>query len=68
VAAFDVLRVGASTEGRMVEYVDHLHEHFIDPVRTEGGRYVLPDQPGYSSSMRPESLAEFAFPDGPAWR
>jgi L-fuconate dehydratase len=68
VAAFDVLRVGASTEGRMVEYVDHLHEHFTDPVRTQGGRYVLPDQPGYSSTMRPESLAEFAFPDGPAWR
>ncbi|HYN17037.1 MAG TPA: enolase C-terminal domain-like protein, partial [Actinomycetes bacterium] len=42
VAAFDVLRVGASTDGRMVEYVDHLHEHFTDPVRTAGGRYVLP--------------------------
>jgi L-fuconate dehydratase len=67
-AAFDVLRVGTSTEGRMVEYVDHLHEHFTDPVRTEGGRYVLPDQPGYSATMHPESLAEFAFPNGPAWR
>ena len=66
--AFDVLRIGTSLDGRMVEYVDHLHEHFTDPVRTRGGRYVLPDQPGYSATMRPESLAEYAFPDGPAWQ
>jgi L-fuconate dehydratase len=67
-AAFDYLRVGTSLEGRMVEYVDHLHEHFTDPVRTRGGRYLLPDQPGYSATIRPESLAEFRFPDGPVWR
>ncbi|MGA5298324.1 enolase C-terminal domain-like protein [Nucisporomicrobium flavum] len=66
--AFDYLRVGTSLEGRMVEYVDHLHEHFTDPVRTCGGRYVLPDRPGYSATMRPESVAEFRFPDGPVWR
>jgi L-fuconate dehydratase len=66
--AFDVLRVGRSLDGRMVEYVDHLHEHFTDPVRTRGGRYVLPEQPGYSATMRPESIALYAFPDGPAWR
>ena len=67
-AAFDYLRVGTSLEGRMVEYVDHLHEHYTDPVRTRGGRYLLPDQPGYSATIRPESLAEFRFPDGPVWR
>jgi L-fuconate dehydratase len=67
-AAFDYLRVGTSLDGRMVEYVDHLHEHFIDPVRTRGGRYVLPEQSGYSATMRPESIAEFRFPDGPVWR
>jgi L-fuconate dehydratase len=67
-AIFDFLRVGCSLEGRMVEYVDHLHEHFADPVRTRGGRYLLPDQPGYSSTLRPESIAEYSFPDGPAWR
>src|SRR5919107_1472038 len=60
--AFDVLRVGTSLDGRMVEYVDHLHEHFTDPVRTRAGRYVLPEQPGYSATMRPESIAEFSFP------
>ncbi|MBW4701444.1 enolase C-terminal domain-like protein [Micromonospora sp. RL09-050-HVF-A] len=67
-AIFDYLRVGASLDGRMVEYVDHLHEHFVDPVRTRGGRYLLPTAPGYSATMRPESIARFRFPDGPAWR
>ena len=68
VAIFDYLRVGTALEGRMIEYVDHLHEHFEDPVRTREGRYLLPDQPGYSATMRPASIAEFSFPDGPAWR
>jgi L-fuconate dehydratase len=67
-AIFDYLRVGCSLEGRMVEYVDHLHEHFVDPVRTRGGRYLLPEQPGYSATMKRSSVAEFSFPDGPAWR
>ncbi|WP_127507482.1 enolase C-terminal domain-like protein [Actinoplanes solisilvae] len=64
---FDYLRVGTSLEGRMIEYVDHLHEHFTDPVRTRDGRYLLPARPGYSSDLRPASMAEFSFPDGPAW-
>ena len=67
-AIFDYLRVSNSLDGRMVEYVDHLHEHFVDPVRTRGGRYLLPEEPGYSATMRPESIARFSFPDGPAWR
>ncbi|WP_327028736.1 fuconate dehydratase [Micromonospora sp. NBC_01740] len=67
-AVFDYLRVGTSLDGRMVEYVDHLHEHFVDPVRTREGRYLLPQAPGYSSTMKPESIAEFRFPDGPVWR
>ena len=67
-AIFDHLRVGTSLEGRMVEYVDHLHEHFTDPVRTRGGRYLVPEQPGYSATMHAASIAEFSFPGGPAWR
>jgi L-fuconate dehydratase len=66
-AIFDYLRVGCSLDGRMVEYVDHLHEHFTDPVRTREGRYLLPERPGYSVTMRPESVAEYRFPDGPVW-
>jgi L-fuconate dehydratase len=67
-AIFDYLRVGTSLDGRMVEYVDHLHEHFEDPVRTRDGRYLLPERPGYSTMMKPDSVAGYTFPDGPAWR
>jgi L-fuconate dehydratase len=67
-AIFDFLRVGRSIDGRMIEYVDHLHEHFVDPVRTVDGRYRLPEQPGFSATMHPASIAEYRFPDGPAWR
>ena len=66
-AIFDYVAVGASLEGRIVEYVDHLHEHFKDPVRMRGPRYMPPTAPGYSIEMKPASLAEFQFPDGPAW-
>src|SRR3954468_16656366 len=64
----DYVAVGGSLEDRVIEYVDELHEHFVDPVRVRDGRYLVPEAPGYSIEMRPESLAEFAFPDGPAWR
>ena len=51
----------------MLEYVDHLHEHFLDPVRIRQGRYLLPEKPGYSIQMKAESLAEYAYPEGTAW-
>jgi L-fuconate dehydratase len=60
--------VSGSLDGRMVEYVDHLHEHFVDPVTVVGGRYRLPTAPGYSVTMKESSIAEFSYPDGPAWR
>jgi L-fuconate dehydratase len=64
----DYICVSGSLEDRIIEYVDHLHEHFLDPVLIRDGRYVPPTAPGYSITMRPESLREHAFPDGPAWR
>jgi len=67
VSMFDYVAVGASLDDRVCEYVDHLHEHFVDPVRVVGGRYLAPTAPGYSIEIRPESLSEFAFPDGPGW-
>jgi L-fuconate dehydratase len=67
-AIFDYLRVGTAIEGRMVEYVDHLHEHFTDPVTVVGGRYRLPAAPGYSVEMKAESVREYSYPAGPAWR
>lgn len=65
---FDYVAVGASLEGRICEYVDHLHEHFVDPVRIHGARYVAPTSPGYSITMKPESLDRYEFPGGEAWR
>jgi L-fuconate dehydratase len=66
-SAFDYIAVSGSMDGRVIEYVDHLHEHFLDPVVIRAGRYVLPSQPGYSAQMRPESLARYRYPDGPEW-
>jgi L-fuconate dehydratase len=51
----------------MVEYVDHLHEHFVDPVRVEGGNYLAPQAPGGGAQMHPSSVAEFLYPSGPQW-
>ena len=68
IAIFDYLRVSGSLQGRMIEYVDHLHEHFEDPVTVVGGRYRLPTRPGYSVTFTPQAIAEYSFPDGPAWR
>jgi L-fuconate dehydratase len=67
VSMFDFVSVGASMDDRVCEFVDHLHEHFVDPVRVVGGRYLAPTAPGYSIEIRAESLSEFAFPDGPGW-
>jgi len=64
----DYLCVSGSLEGRMIEYVDHLHEHFLDPVVIHGGAYVVPTRPGYSGEMRRESLERYRFPDGMEWR
>jgi L-fuconate dehydratase len=64
---FDYLCVSGSLENRIIEYVDHLHEHFLDPVVIRDGRYMPPNAPGYSITMRPESLREYAYPAGAAW-
>ena len=65
---FDYIAVSATMEGRVIEYVDHLHEHFEDPVRIRAGRYLAPSKPGYSITIRPESRIEYRFPEGAAWR
>ncbi len=65
---FDYLAVSGSIEDRVIEYVDHLHEHFTDPVRIRGGHYLAPEAPGMSAQLRAESLVEHAYPDGIAWR
>ena len=64
---FDYVAVSGSLENRVTEFVDHLHEHFVDPCVVKNGAYVLPTAPGYSAQMHEASLAEFAFPEGTYW-
>ena len=64
----DYLRISGSMEDRLIEYVDHLHEHFVAPVRMHEGRYMPPTEPGYSAEMKRASLMEYAFPNGAAWK
>ncbi len=66
-ALFDYVSVSASLDRRVIEWVDHLHEHFVSPAVVRGGRYVAPSDPGYSIEMLPESLERYAFPLGPVW-
>ena len=66
-AVFDYIAVSGSLEDRVLEYVDHLHEHFVDPVVVRRGRYRVPTAPGYTIQMRADSLADYTFPSGSAW-
>jgi len=66
-AAFDYIWAAATLQDRVVEFVDHLHEHFLVPTHIERGRYILPEAAGYSIEIRKESLAEYAFPFGTYW-
>src|SRR4051812_2893864 len=66
-SAVDFIAISGTRDGRMIEYVDHLHEHFLDPVVIDRGAYRLPSRPGYSAEMRPESLARYTYPRGTEW-
>jgi L-fuconate dehydratase len=65
---FDYIAVSGSLEGRNIEYVDHLHEHFVDPCVIRGGRYQVPLAPGASITMKPASLAAHTYPGGAVWK
>jgi L-fuconate dehydratase len=65
---FDFVAVSGSTEGRVIEYVDHLHEHFTDPVIVERGAYRAPRSPGAGGEIKPESRAAHTYPDGAVWQ
>jgi L-fuconate dehydratase len=65
---FDYVAVSGSLENRVIEYVDHLHEHFVDPVKMKRGAYVPPTLPGYSTAMFAQSLDDHEFPNGKVWK
>jgi L-fuconate dehydratase len=66
-AMFDYVAVSGSMDDRVIEYVDHLHEHFTDPVVIEHGRYRAPTAPGFSAEMHAESVTAHTYPGGEVW-
>ena len=64
----DHTRIGASREGRVAEFVDHLHEHFVHPVVIRNAAYMPPTAPGYSIEIKAPSLEEYRYPDGEFWK
>ncbi|MGV9559235.1 enolase C-terminal domain-like protein [Streptomyces sp. NPDC003401] len=64
---FDYVALTGTTEDRVIEYVDHLHDHFLDPVVIRDGHYAAPTAPGFSAALRPESIARYTYPGGAFW-
>jgi len=65
---FDFLGVSCTMEDRVIEYVDHLHEHFLNPVNIRRAHYMLTEEPGYSIEILKQSIYQYSFPNGSAWR
>ena len=63
----DYIAISGSLQDRIIEYVDHLHEHFLDPVVIKNGAYMPPQKPGYSIEIKAESLKDYEFPTGKIW-
>ena len=67
-AMADFIAITGKKEDRAIEFVDHLHEHFVDPVTIRDGRYMAPSLPGFSAQMHEDSIASHTFPGGRVWR
>lgn len=65
---FDYIAVSGSLENRVTEFVDHLHEHFLEPCEIQNGHYLAPKAPGYSIEMKADSLEQYEFPSGEVWK
>ncbi len=64
----DYIAISGTQEDRIIEYVDHLHEHFYDPVVIKNGAYMPPSMAGYSITMKEKSLQDYSFPNGKIWK
>lgn len=67
-AMADFVAISGSMEDRAIEFVDHLHEHFVEAVRVRGGRYMAPTGAGFSAEMHRQSIEDHLFPGGTAWQ
>ncbi|WHO83646.1 L-fuconate dehydratase [Rhizobium leguminosarum] len=57
----DYVAVSGTKDGRVIEYVDHLHEHFLDPCLIENAAYMPPTLPGFSIEMKSASISNYTF-------
>ena len=57
----DYVAVSGTKEGRVIEYVDHLHEHFVDPCNIQNAAYMPPVLPGFSIEMKPELIRQYLY-------
>lgn len=67
-AMFDAVAVTGHHPGRIVEFVDHLHEHFVVPTNIQNGSYIAPLQPGAGAQMHQVSIDTYQFPNGTYWK
>jgi L-fuconate dehydratase (EC 4.2.1.68) len=67
-AMADFIAITGKKDDRAIEFVDHLHEHFVDPVRIDRGHYLAPSAPGFSAEMHAASVRDHLFPGGIVWR
>lgn len=67
-AMFDFVAVGGTHPDRVVEFVDHLHEHFVIPTNIQNARYLPPTKAGAGAEMHAKSVAEFTYPTGVQWK
>jgi L-fuconate dehydratase len=67
-AMWDAVAVTGHHAGRVVEFVDHLHQHFLEPVRIVNGYYQAPLRPGAGAEMHQASIDEYSFPSGSYWK
>lgn len=68
ISIIDYVCISGSLDDRTTEYATHLHEHFVSPAEVRGGRYVVPETPGYSAEMHPDSISRLSYPGGAEWR
>jgi L-fuconate dehydratase len=66
-AMADFVAISGAMDDRAIEFVDHLHEHVLDPVRIRNGRYLAPSMPGFSAEMHAQSVADHLYPEGVVW-
>ena len=64
----DYVCISGTMEGRIIEYVNHLGEHFTNPAMVKNSRYIAPTEPGYTANIKDKSIAQFTYPTGSEWQ